>query len=217
MTYQLILLDLDGTLVDSSLGIVRSIQAGLVPFNLATTQQQLIQMIGPPVPEIYLTLYPEIFSNSAHLKKAIRHQRLYYATQGINESTLYPGVCELLHALKQSNKVLFIATSKPTVFAKKILQRLKLDHHFTGIIGSNLNLTRSKKTEIIAAILKKYKKILKEKIVMIGDRHHDIDAAHHHEIKSIGVTYGFGSKQEIITAKPSHIAHSTDNLVEILI
>lgn len=216
MSFELILFDLDGTLVDSSPGIVNSFQYALQQFNLHATSERLISMIGPPVVEIFQTLYPEVFSNASHVKKALQYQRHYYSTQGVNESHLYPNLTELLFFLKNQNKILAVATSKPTVFAKKILQRLELTQYFDKIVGSTLNRKREKKSEIILEILKKYKTIKKDNIVMIGDRYHDIHAAKLHNIYSIGVTYGYGLKEEIVNAKPHYIVDRAVDLKNIL-
>src|SRR3989338_10364639 len=138
-SYSCILFDLDGTLVDSSLGIVNSFQHALAQVGIFEPEERLLTLIGPPIAEMLRTLHPERFADPKLLKRTIDYQRAYYKAQGVHENTLYPSVEDLLYTLKKHQKKLFIATSKPTVFAKKILENQKLDHYFEAIIGSNLN------------------------------------------------------------------------------
>ena len=212
MTSSTILFDLDGTLVDSSIGIYNSYCAALSYFNCTIDLKTLKNKIGPPVPVTLQTLFPDLFSDEKNLRKALSEQRKYYRKKGFCESKVYPGIVTLLDSLEKSGKILCVATSKPTLFAKKILIHQNLLSYFDVVIGSTLNLSRTKKTDIIAAVLKKFKSVSLDKIIMIGDRHHDIDGAKENNIASIGVTYGFGSENEILAAKPSFIAHNTAEL-----
>ncbi len=216
-SYQFILFDLDGTLVDSSVGIYHSFQAALSAFNRDISFDNFISNIGPPTPEIFQTLFPELFSDQKKLKKALRLQRFYYAENGITESTPYPGVINLLKALQKAGKKIGVATSKPTVFAKKILAYQHLLFYFDVVTGSTLNLSRTKKTDIIAHVLKKFPHIPLKNIIMIGDRHHDIHGAQENKIHSIGVTYGYGSDTEIRNANPTYIAHNTTELLNLIL
>lgn len=215
--YSVILFDLDGTLVDSSVGIYHSYQAALSAFDLKVSEAFIISKIGPPAPELLKTSFPDLFCDQKNLKRALRLQRAYYREQGIIESTQYPGITDLLKSLKNAGKTVWVATSKPTVFAKKILAHQQLSSYFDGIVGSTLNLSRTKKTDIIAHVLKKIIRTPLKNIIMIGDRHHDIDGANDNHIDSIGVTYGFGSKEEIVAAKPTYIAHDAPELLSILL
>jgi phosphoglycolate phosphatase len=217
MSYQLILFDLDGTLLDSSLGVYHSFQMALAKFGGEVAVETLIDKIGPPAPEIFRQLFPEIFTDEKKLKKALRLQRAYYATQGVYESKQYVGMAVMLAELLQAGKILCVATSKPTVYAKKILQHQNLSCYFKTIVGSTLNLSRSKKTDMIAHVLKKYPKIPLNQVVMVGDKHHDIDGAKANNIDSIGITYGFGSTAEIQSAAPTYIAQSMEALVRVLL
>lgn len=216
MPYSLVLFDLDGTLIDSSIGIYHSYLAALSLFNETVELETLRRKIGPPAPETFKELFPELFSNAQNLRKVLSGQRKYYRSQGFLESTLYPDIKTVLKALKRQGKTLCIATSKPTVFAKKILEHQKLAVYFDVVIGSTLSLSRTKKTDIIAAMLKKYPTVPLSEIIMIGDKRHDIEGARANGIDSIGVTYGFGSPAEIKAAKPTYTAHTTTELLEIL-
>lgn len=214
--YTHILFDLDGTLIDSSIGIHHSYLAALDAFNLTVSMETLKNKIGPPAPETLKELFPDIFSNPVNLKKALYAQRKYYRAKGVTESEIYPGVIALLSALKNNNKTLCIATSKPTVFAKKILAYQNLLPYFNSVDGSTLNLSRTKKTEIIAHVLEKYVSIPLNQIVMIGDRRHDIQGAKENHINAIGVTYGFGNTDEIKKAHPDAVVHNVAELSVLL-
>lgn len=119
---------------------------------------------------------------------------------------------ELLEMLINQKRVLMVATSKPTIFAEKILKYFNIDKYFDFICGSNLDGTMSDKTEIIRYIVKE-KNINKQRAVMVGDRKHDIIGAHNNGIDSIGVSYGYGSKEEFKNSKPTHIIKSVQDFV----
>lgn len=216
MAYQLILFDLDGTLVDSSDGIVNGFQYALDKFGIAVTREKLLPLIGPPILEIFKLIEPDLFADPIVARRAIKHQRVYYARQGVYECTVYPGVAQGLAELARREHTLFVATSKPTVFAKKILAHHHLSAHFKGIVGSHLNLTRTKKVEIIQTILNKYPRVDRQKICMVGDRSHDLDAARVLQIESVGVSYGYGSLEEIQGCRPTHIVKSFSELENIV-
>lgn len=128
------------------------------------------------------------------------------------ENNVYEGIPNLLKQLKDTGNRLFIATSKPTVFAKQVLDHFQLTGYFEDIIGSNLDGTRIKKEAIIAHILQTNEKLNKEEIVMIGDRKYDIIGANHNEIASIGVLYGYGSETELTEVGATHIAKDVKKL-----
>ncbi len=123
------------------------------------------------------------------------------------ENEIYPGIAELLIQLKEHQKKLVVATSKPTVFAEKILQYFSIDQYFELVVGSNLDGTMTAKTDIIQYILDRYNDHEREEFIMIGDRKHDIVGADNTGISSIGVTYGYGSLDEIIQSKPTFIVN----------
>lgn len=127
------------------------------------------------------------------------------------ENNVYEGIPNLLKQLKDTGNHLFIATSKPTVFAKQVLDHFQLTNYFESIIGSNLDGTRITKEEIIAHILQTNEEFSKEDIVMIGDRKHDIIGANHNGA-SIGVLYGYGSKTELTEVGATHIVNDVNEL-----
>ena len=131
------------------------------------------------------------------------------------ENKVYPGIEILLNTLISHQKQLYIATSKPTHFAKPILEHFNLAHYFNDIIGSNLDGTRTDKAEVIATVISEHQLDPKQTI-MIGDRKHDIIGAQKNNIDSIGVLYGYGDQEEIKDASPTHTIATVDYLLDVL-
>jgi phosphoglycolate phosphatase len=209
MNYSTILFDLDGTLTDPKLGITRSVQYALSKYNIIEEDlDKLEPFIGPPL----ANSFEDIYSFSKYeAKKAVEYYREYFIDQGMYENEIYVGIKELLEILVNQQRVLMVATSKPTIFAEKILNYFKIDHYFEFVCGSNLDGTMSDKTEIIKYILDK-KNIEKNSTIMIGDRKHDIIGAHNNGIDSIGVAYGYGSEEELRNIKPTHYIKTVQGL-----
>lgn len=211
--YVNILFDLDGTLTDSADGVTRSVQHALKMYNINASTDELKPFIGPPLQlsfqEVYGFSEPEAY-------RAVEYYRDYYRDRGIYENRLYPGITEMLIKLQQNGMQLFVATSKPTVFARKVLKHFSVDRHFKLIIGSNLDGTRVQKAEVIEAVLDEAGDLPPEATVMVGDREHDIIGARAHNLDSIAVSYGYGPLEELIAAKPSAIVHSVRELTDTL-
>ncbi|MFE8700581.1 HAD family hydrolase [Cytobacillus sp. FJAT-54145] len=213
--YKVILFDLDGTLTDPKVGITKSVQYALGKMGISvTTLDQLDSFIGPPLKDSFSELY---HFNSEEVEQAIQLYRERFVEHGMYENEVYESIPELLHSLKGQGKSLVIATSKPTVFAEKILQYFKLDSYFDLIVGSNLDGTRSAKTDIIQYILDVKKDCTLEDFIMIGDRKHDIIGANNTGIDSIGVTYGYGSHSELMDSEPTYIVHTVKEIGELLL
>lgn len=203
---KIVLFDLDGTLTDSSEGILNSVRYMLekkaleVP-DLAT----LHTFIGPPLDETLNHLYG---LNKDESQKAVEIYREYYAEKGIKQLAVYPGIEEILETLS-ADYVLAIATSKPEFYAKRILADVNLSSYFTGIFGADLAGERSKKTDVIAYALEQLEG---DSAVMIGDRKFDIIGAKENHLKSIGVLYGFGDLQEMTDAEADKIAATVEEI-----
>jgi phosphoglycolate phosphatase len=183
------LFDLDGTIIEPQEGILNSIRHAAQKMGVeipATTEMH--QFIGPPIMDSFQS---KLSLNYDDAMEAVSYFRKYYRTTGIHQHQLFPYVEQLLINLKEKGYNLFVATSKPTVFANEILKGHRLDSLFTEIVGCNLDNSRSDKTEIIDYIVKKYKLDISE-TVMIGDTKYDIIGAQNHQMKSIGVSYGHG-------------------------
>ncbi|MGA4721783.1 HAD family hydrolase [Fictibacillus nanhaiensis] len=213
--YEYILFDLDGTLSDPKIGITKSVQfalrsMGIIEENL----DHLESFIGPPLQQSFYECYS---FNETQIQTAITYYRERFKNVGMFENTLYEHIPTLLQELKDNGHVIVIATSKPTVFAEEILKYFNIHHHFDLIVGSNLDGTRTSKTEIIQHILDHYKDQPMKSFVMIGDRKHDIIGAHNTGIDSIGVTYGYGSMEELTAIKPTKIVKTVPDLREFLL
>ncbi|MFN8713383.1 MAG: HAD family hydrolase [Bacteroidota bacterium] len=208
-TINSVLFDLDGTLTDPKVGIVNSILFALDQLMIVENNvQELDAFIGPPLRDSFAGRY-----NLSHERAdlAVQYYREYYAERGIFENNIYDGVHELLEYLTGNNFRLFVATSKPTVFAQKVLEHFELTNYFSGIAGSNLDNTRSDKTEIIAHVLSEYKLEVSNS-VMIGDRKFDIIGAQNNSMQSIAVTYGYGTIEEINNSRPDFIVNDCNEL-----
>ena len=212
--YKILLFDLDGTLSDPKEGITKSVQYALYKFNVNEPNLDKLEcFIGPPLQVSFSEYYR--FSEEK-TKLAIELYRERFKEKGMFENVLYPNISPLLNSLKEKGYTLVIATSKPTIFAEEILKYFEIHHYFECIVGSNLDGTRSSKTEIIQYILNKYKNYKHSDFVIIGDRKHDIIGANNSGIDSVGVTYGYGSLEELQSSKPTYIAESVEQLREIL-
>lgn len=146
---------------------------------------------------------------SASVVKAVAHYREYFSAHGMYENEMYEGVPELLRALRGASRQLVVATSKPTVFAEKILHHFGIRALFDEVVGSRLDGTQSAKTEVIGNALGPYPGV---RAVMVGDRMHDVVGAQNNVTDSIGVTYGYGSLQELTEANPTYLAHTVDEI-----
>ncbi len=214
MRYQYILFDLDGTLTDPALGITNSIIYALKKYGIEVGERsELFKFIGPPLAESFEKYYG--FSEEK-AKQAVEYFREYYRDQGIFENVVYDGVEELLKTLKEKNKQLLVATTKPEVFAKQILEHFAIAQYFSFIAGSNLDGTRVKKDEVIAYALESCKITDLAKTIMIGDREHDVLGAKKIGIASIGVLFGYGDRVEQEKAGADYIVERVDEIEKIV-
>ncbi|UFU00050.1 HAD family hydrolase [Radiobacillus kanasensis] len=213
--YKVILFDLDGTLSDPKVGITKSVQYALHKMGIDEPDTDKLEcFIGPPLQVSFAEHYN---FDEARIPKAIDLYRERFKEKGMFENELYSNIPLLLKSLKEQGFTLVVATSKPTVFAEQILKHFEIDKYFELIVGSNFDGTRASKTEIIQYILDKYKENQLCDFIMIGDRKHDIIGASNTGIASIGVTYGYGSYDELRQSNPTHIVKSVNQLKDILI
>jgi phosphoglycolate phosphatase len=174
----------------------------------------LYKFIGPPIIESFQKFYG--FSKE-EANTALKYYREHYKEEGVLENTLYPGIVDLIKALKDDNRTLIIATSKPEVYAKQILEDFGIAKFFTHIAGSTLDGTRLTKSHVM-----KYAVEISDiedfsKAVMIGDREYDVLGAKEMGLSSIGVLYGFGSRKELEKAGADFIATSAKDIGKILL
>ena len=215
MKYNVILFDLDGTLTDPKIGITKSVQYALVKFGIEEPDlDKLIPFIGPPLVESFQEFYS---LNQEQAQAAVCYYREYFAKTGMYENAVYPGIKELLAELKSAGKELIVATSKPTVFSEQIIEHFGLTQFFKAIVGSNLDGSRIHKDEVIAFALQELTGIAYDRVIMVGDRKHDIIGAQKNGIASIGVTYGYGTQEELTQAKPVYSAATVEELGKLLL
>ena len=210
---QYLLFGLDGTLTDPMVGITSSVQYALEKFGIHVRYlKELIPFIGPPLAESFQKFYG--FSKE-DAEKAIQYYREYYAPKGIFENEVYEGIPEMLAHLTEAGFTLLVATSKPTVFARKVLKHFGMEDYFSFVGGSELDGSRTKKAEVISYILKTCGIEAKEAI-MIGDRRHDIEGGKACGLESVGVLYGYGTEQELTEAGADHIIRTVAELEDYL-
>lgn len=212
--YDVILFDLDGTLTDSSPGIINSIIYALNKYGISVENTaKLRKFLGPPLHESFKEFYG--FDDKKAME-AVKYYREYFSTKGLFENRVYNGIPELLQNLVDNGKRLILATSKPQNFTDRIMEHFNLTRYFEFVAGSNMDGTRSKKAEVIEYALNKCQITDKTGIVMVGDRKHDIIGAKAAGIDSISVEYGYGDYNELKTADATYIAKTVDELKNII-
>lgn len=203
--------DLDGTLTDPYDGIGRSIVYALECFDApAPGARQLASFIGPSLRETFARLV-----GRENVEHALARYRERYADVGWRENTPYYGIHEVLETLATAGHTLFVATAKPTVFAKKIIEHFRMARFFDGILGCELDGTRGDKTELLAWALPRHSP--GEPTVMIGDRSHDMIAAKNCGMHALGVSYGYGSVDELRGCGATRIVHRPQDLAGVLL
>src|ERR1700752_163558 len=203
--------DLDGTLSDPAEGIVRCIQHSMAKLDLpCPPAEELTPYIGPPLREGLALICNS--KDEAFIEKIVGVFRERFSTVGLFENTMYSEVPQMLHALQSNSYRLFVATSKPTVFAKRIIDHFSIDHHFIDIHGNNLEGTLDDKAQILRELLDKHELVPGETL-MVGDRKHDVIAASRNGVSSLGVTYGYGSRDELTGAGADYVCASPTEVV----
>ncbi len=212
--YNYALFDLDGTLTDPSLGITNSIMHALAKMGRTIPpREELYCFIGPPlVPAFqeFTGMTPE------EAEQAVVFYREYFSVDGLFENTPYDGIEAVLAKLRKRGVTLAVATSKPEKFAVRIIEHFGLAPYFTVVCGATMDSSRSKKGDVIAYTLGQLGITDKSSVLMIGDRHHDIEGAKENGLASAGVLWGFGDEAELKNAGADAIAHSMDELVKIV-
>ena len=215
MRYNVLLWDLDGTLTDPKDGIARSVQYALNQLNYPIPEaDDLDWVIGPPLKESFKTLLQS--EDEGLLNRAVLSYRERFQELGLYENNVYPGIPELLFKLKKAGCKNLLATSKPRVFAERILQHFLLDKYFEVIMGSELNGQFVEKEALIGEVLKKAPRGSRSRTVMIGDRKYDVDGARANQIDVISVGYGYGTVEELNAAQPDFIVPSVRDLERLL-
>ena len=209
--YKNILFDLDGTLIDTGEGIINSIFYCIKEKNLKKISLEEAKLfVGPPLMESFIRVF---HLTEEEARECVKTFRIYYSKYGKLECSPYPYIKEVLETLLQRGYRLFVATSKPTVFAEEILLHFDLAKYFSDIVGSNLDNSRSKKVDIINYVIDNYN-LKREDTLMIGDKDSDIFGAQKSGINSLGVLYGYGSLEEIKNACPTLMADNVEDIIK---
>ena len=194
-----VLLDLDGTLIDPLVGITSSYRSMIDELGLEVPSDEILRsFIGPPLRECIRGLLPEKKAVSeADVEKLVARYRYYYVEQKFMlRDRLYPAIPDVLQKLTDRGHRLFVATSKAHLYAREILQHFGLEKFFAHIYGSELNGDRSDKAQLISHLIEK-EGLKSQDCVMVGDRKHDVRGALANNMPCIGVTYGYGTAQEL--------------------
>ncbi len=213
--WRAVLFDLDGTLTDPKLGITRSIQYALRKHGIEPPDADALEpFIGPPLEQSFRQTFG---FDTGQARRAVEDYREYFSQQGLYENEVYEGIPGLLRDLRRAEVRIGLATSKPTVFAQRILDHFDLAKHFDLVVGSFLDGQRVEKSEVVAHALAGVASHPPEGVVMVGDRMHDVEGARANGIDAIAVTYGYGTREELEAAAPTSLAASVDELRRLLL
>lgn len=209
--YRYIVFDLDGTITDSGKGIINSVIYALERMGIEVTDKaELKKFIGPPLMDSFRDFYG---MSEEKCCEGVELYREYYREKGILENEVYDGIRELLERLKGEGKKIALATSKPDVFAKRVLENFGIDGYFDFISAPTLSNNIEKK-ELIDRVMKHFGAAADE-VLMVGDRKFDIIGAKDCGVHSVGVLYGYGSEEELKTAGATFIAGTAEEVAEI--
>lgn len=215
MTIKNILIDLDGTLTDPKTGIHGSIRYALEKLNQPLADEvDLDWTIGPPLKASLAKLLDTQDDDLA--EQALAAYRERFSVTGLFENEVYPTVEGTLRQLQTQEYQLFLATAKPTVYAKQILAHFQLDQYFTEMYGSELTGERTNKADLIAYILEQ-EQLNAQHCIMVGDRQYDVIGARANGIETIAVNYGYGTTQELAQVQPVAYISEFGQLIEVVI
>ncbi len=211
--YRVIMFDLDGTLTDSGRAITSSVEFALSHFGITDQPREKLQtFIGP---SLYDSFVREYGMNDEDCNKAVALYRSIYEKERMYDVDIYDGIPQLLAALKERGLTVFLITSKPLVFAEKILEKIGLSKYFDHMVGPDLSDHSSDKKRLIENAITTYG-LEKKDCVMIGDTAYDIKGASDAGIESIAVTYGYGNTEEMLNNGATHLAASAREVCDIL-
>ena len=176
-------------------------------------KEDLLWCIGPPLLESLSKLLPE--SPDSDLDRALGYYRERFSRVGLFENEIYSGITEMLRTLFEEGYNLFVASSKPEVFVRRILDHFELSPFFQNSYGSLLDGTYADKADLIAHVLRE-EELSANDSLMIGDRMHDVIGARANRVGTVGVFYGFGSEAELRDAGADHLVGSPEDLLSLL-
>ena len=205
--------DLDGTLTQSGEGILNSARYALTEMGYPLPAFEILKrFIGPPLKDAFMSQYG---MDEEKAEEAIRIYRRYFDEKGIFENSLYDGIAELLERMSHTDKKILLCTSKPEIYSEKILEHFGIKKYFYFIAGAAMDGVRAKKPEIIAHIFDTLS-LPKDECVMIGDTEYDVLGAKEFSITSIGVSYGYGTRESLENAGADYIVSSVGELSKLI-
>lgn len=219
MRYDLALVDLDGTLTDSAPGIIASIEHAYDALDIPRPSEEALALfVGPPIEE-------SVVRNGVPLERVpelITAYRSAFTRGGMFDNSVYPGIVDALTALRAAGLRLCVATSKPEIFARQIVEHFELDGFFEAVCGASMDGTRSTKADVVAHALDtmaatEHGLPALERIVMVGDREHDVLGAQQHGIETVSVAWGYAPAGEIDEAAPLAVVQTPEELVGLLV
>lgn len=216
LSYETLLFDLDGTLTDPKVGILESMRHAMrgLGRHPLPADEEIEWCIGPPIRQNFATLLGT--SDSATIEHALEIYRERFGTIGKFENRVYDGIPEALRSLQAAGFDMLLATSKPTLYAEQILERFGLSPFFREVYGSEMDGVRGAKTELLAFLLS-LENVSLDRCLMIGDREHDVIGAKANGISAWGVTWGYGSEEELLDAGAERLCHSPAELAGVLL
>lgn len=214
MSLQYILFDLDGTLTDPMLGITNSIMYALHQMGEEVKEREAYKVfIGPPLHASFMN-YCHLDDDRAQV--AVDTYREYFSVTGLFENEVYEGMEAFLEKLTHAGYQLALATSKPEIYAVKIMEHFGLAKYFTHLCGSDITSKSESKADVIYKAMSLFDDANPDHYLMIGDRLHDAQGAKTHGISTIGVTYGYGSREELEAAGCLAVVDGLDELFDVI-
>ena len=203
-----IFFDLDGTLVDSSIGIHNGFTYTFEQLGVPSPDEKTIRgFMGPPLETSFASCLPE-----DQIESAIQLYRSYYKEKGVYEAQLFPQIKDLLAELAQQYP-LYITTTKNTPIAVDMIKNFEIDHFFNGIYGSSPQALH--KADVICQALQTHN-LAPDRVVIIGDTKYDMIGAQETGIKTLAVTWGFGEEEELMNYRPDWVAHQPTDILQHL-
>ena len=215
MRYTHAFFDLDGTITNSAPGITHSVQYALKKMGIEPPPaEELLGFIGPALTWGFSHYFG---MNETDSKKAVEYYRENYRASGMLECEVYEGIPTLLRELNDAGVICVLATSKPHIFANRILAHFGLDRYFTLVSGPELDGTRGEKHEVISYALSQLALTDLTRVLMIGDRHHDVEGAARYGIDCAGVLWGFGDQTELTDAGAKYLCTTPKEIKDLLL
>ncbi len=213
--YRYVCFDLDGTLTMSEFGVVRSVEYALNRMGIEEPDKsKLLRFIGPP---LYVS-FPDYYGlNEADTETAIEYFREIYDNEGYKESPLYDGIKEVLSALKDAGRHIFIVTSKPLPMALKVAENTGLDKYIDAIIGPDGEMKDASKSALLKRAIERTEDGNIGNMIMIGDRCYDIDGANEVGMDSVGAVYGYGSREELTRSGATYLADTPADILSFIL